>query len=529
MAAVDRHAIDVCGVPGAALMERAGQAVVDFVLAEYPNVRRPLVVCGSGNNGGDGFVIARVLEERRGEIRARILLVGDRARYGEDARLHLEKAEAASIEIVQTREPSRIERLCAASDLIVDAVFGVGLSRPVEGELADVLAVIGASAAPIVAADIPSGVCSTSGRELGVSVPADAIVTFGLPKQGLALHPSSARIHVADIGFPPVAVSAVRIAQRCLTHRAVLARLPDRRAAGHKGTFGHVLVIGGATGKLGAPCLSALGAMRTGAGLVTVAVAESLVAIAATKLLEAMTLPIPDEGSGYIGDQRLVLDTLARAARARDVVVIGPGLGTAPQTRRGVEAFLAELDRPAVVDADALNVFSRAHGGDPARLASPHPRVLTPHPGEAARLLDCTTPEIEHDRPAAARELARATGAIVLLKGARTLIAAPSGELFINPTGGPALAAGGSGDVLAGAIGALLAQGVDPLYAAASGAYLHGLAGSPEVVGLLASEVATRIPQRWHALLAQGGEDTDDDARTLRAFPDPALPLARGD
>jgi NAD(P)H-hydrate epimerase len=302
----------------------------------------------------------------------------------------------------------------------------------------------------------------------------------------------------------------VPVRQRVWTARAAAARVPARPAGSHKGSFGHVLVIGGSEGKTGAAVLAAEGALHTGAGLVTVAAPRSLHAVFESQLTEAMSLPLEDGGDAAFGSAALA--AALEAAAARDVVVLGPGLGASQASAQAAREFLAALDRPAVVDADGLNAFA----GEPEALRSAAPRVLTPHPGEMGRLLGTSSAEVQADRVAAARALARRSGAVTVLKGARTLVAQPDGELLVNPTGGPGLATGGTGDVLAGVIGALLAQGLAPHDAAGLGAWLHGRAGERLGPVTVARAVAEELPAVLGELRA-AAEDTGE-RHLLRRF-----------
>jgi len=496
MRAIDRDAIEKRGIPARLLMENAGRAVAQAIRRRYPHVERPLVLCGSGNNGGDGLVVARALHESDSRIEPCVVTYGSAQNRSRETAANLELWLQGRGPVVHAPSGERLRELLGAADLVVDALFGVGLSRPIEGEIADAIAAANEALAPRVAIDVPSGLCSDSGRTLGARMEADLIVTLGLPKLGLALRPlPDCALWIADIGFPRDSRDAIRVPQWWLTPDAVARRLPERPIDGHKGTFGHVLIVAGSEGKTGAAALSARGALRAGAGLVTVATPRATQPILAMQLLEAMTFPLRDVGEGIV-KEGVVPELLAQLA-TRDVLVIGPGLGTAATTALCVRHLLAQTDRPAVVDADALNSFE----GDPESLRGPGPRILTPHPGEAARLLRCSVPELQDQRADAARTLAARSEAFVVLKGARSLIAAPDGRLVINPTGGPGLASGGSGDVLSGVLGALIAQGLDAFDAAVVGTYLHGRAGELRSVGLLAHEVADRIPRVWQELL----------------------------
>lgn len=511
MGRIDAYAIEACGVPARLLMEAAGRAVAQAVWRLYPEARRPLVACGGGNNGGDGFVVARLLRERGNACEPLVLSLGRPERHSAEARENLELLMRAGAEILVSPDAKEVATAALSCDMLVDAVFGVGLSRPVEGALEEVLRVLSRSGLPSLAVDLPSGISSDTGAPLGFALEAEAIVTLGLPKLGLAQRPWSGEIWVADIGLPEAALEQAGVRQRVMTRAAAAALLPSRPAEGHKGTFGHVLVVGGSEGKTGAAVLAAEGALRTGAGLVTVAAPRPLNPILEVKLTEAMSLPVGDERP-FFG--AAAIEALLAEARARDALVLGPGIGRHPETERAARELLASMEGPVVVDADALNAFADR----PEELRGPGLRVLTPHPGEAARLLARSNTELQGDRVGAARELASRSGAVVLLKGARSVTAAPDGEVWLNPTGGPGLASGGTGDVLAGVVGALLGQGLVPLDAARLGAYLHGLAGDlGPPAGGVASEVASRIPVAWREV--QRGDSERDDPGPLARFP----------
>jgi NAD(P)H-hydrate epimerase len=512
MGRIDAYAIEQVGLPGRLLMESAGRGVAYAIRCRYPEVRRPLVVCGAGNNGGDGFVVARVLREWDRSVRPLVAALGDPERRSEEARENFALLASSEIECLEVKAAEDLERPLDAADLVVDAVFGLGLARPVEGLYAEALRAMARAAAPRVAVDVPSTLSSDTGEAFGPDLAPELIVTLGLPKLGLAARPLEAEIVVADIGLPAAARLAVDPQQHVLTPGAARARLPRRPAAGHKGSFGHVLVVAGSTGKTGAAALAATGALRSGAGLVTVAVPASLNPVLEVKLTEAMTLPVSEAVAGALGEG--AAEVLLSEAASRSATVVGPGLGTDPGTVRALERLLGALERPAVVDADALNAFA----GRPEALRGRGARVLTPHPGEMARLLGLGVAEVQRDRIGSARRLASASGAVVVHKGARSVIAGPDARVFVNPTGGPGLGTGGTGDVLAGMIGALLGQGLAPLDAAALGVYLHGLAGDlAPAVGGSAGDLAERIPDAWQRLSDLEGEA--DDPGLVRHFP----------
>jgi NAD(P)H-hydrate epimerase len=518
MRALDRHTIDTLRVPGDVLMESAGRAVVQAVLALLSPGDTVLVVCGPGNNGGDGLVVARHLHALGVPVCAALLS----DRLAGDAAPQLARARAAGValESRRWRPPT--------SGVIVDALFGTGLARALSGDARAAVRRINAvrSARPdalrVVAIDLPSGISSETGQVLGAAVAADATVTLGLPKLGLAFEPGrrlAGRITVARIGIADAA-PGVRADASLWTRAGAAAALPARPADAHKGTFGHALLVAGSEGKTGAAALCAEGAARAGAGLVTLACPAGLNDILEAKVTEAMTAPLPDTGERQFA--AAAEEGIVALAAARDAVGLGPGIGRARETVGLVRALAKRLDLPLALDADGVVAFAGELDLLRGRRA---PTVLTPHPGEAAAVLGVRTAQINADRAAAARDLARRSGAVVVLKGAATAIAAPDGELIVNPTGGPALATGGTGDVLLGIVTGLLAQGLPALRAAALAAYLHGAAGDRIAArrgdtGLLAHELLLALPVVITAL--RDGPPPDPFERELAApFPGP--------
>ncbi len=460
MRALDRATIDDVGIAAFTLMETAGRGVAEVAMQtiSQPDTDRIAVVCGPGNNGGDGFVAARVLLGH--DIDACAYLTVPRDKIKGDAATHLAILERAGGVVRMADTPERLELVrgeIETAALVIDAVFGIGLERTVEGHFAEVIATIN-RACQRLALDIPSGVHTDTGRVLGVAVDAQRTVTMAALKPALVSAPGFARagqIAVIDIGVPPGVLATQAVCAGVVEDRDVMSWLPKIAAMDHKGTRGHVLVIGGMPGMRGAGRLASIAALRAGAGLVTLASADH---------------PTADDSvmTRSIDPERDLGALLERKA----AIVIGPGLGTSAEAQRWVAQVLA-CGVPAVLDADALH--------DPAAIANAAgPVVITPHPGEAARLLGTTADAIEADRFAAARALAAKTRAVVVLKGARTIVCDGTlGDDFcsINPTGGPALATGGSGDVLAGVIGALLAQRLPAHDAARAGVFVHGRAG----------------------------------------------------
>jgi NAD(P)H-hydrate epimerase len=516
MRALDRHTIETLGVPGELLMESAGRAVAQAVLEGSGPESEVVAVCGTGNNGGDGLVAARHLQLLG--VPVRVALVGDPASLAKDASANLVRARAAGVPIGEgSFEPPQ-------RGVLIDAVFGTGLSRRVEGAPAVALRRMRAAreACRIVAVDLPSGLDGDTGQPWGDVPEADLTVTLGLPKLGLALEPGrslAGAIRVARIGIADEA-PGVEPAAELWTHAAAGRQLPPRPAAGHKGTFGHVLVIAGSRGKSGAAALAAEGAARAGAGLVTIACPASIADVLAAKCTEVMTAPVPDTAEESFGASAETL--LLQLARERDVVALGPGLGTRRETQDLVRRLVGSLDLPLVLDADGLNAVAEQPSLLKGRRA---PSILTPHPGEAARLLGRTAAEVNRDRVAAARFLAGQTGAVVVLKGAATVVASPEGRIVVNATGGPVLGTGGTGDVLTGIVAGLLAQGMAPVLAASLGAYLHGFAGDRLAAragpsGVLAGEIARELPRAARALRQHAAEPQGPRLRAGRVHGD---------
>jgi NAD(P)H-hydrate epimerase len=472
MRALDRATIDDIGIPALALMETAGRAVAAAARAMLGEARGPVaVVCGPGNNGGDGFVCTRVL--RDAGLDAIAYLAAPRAKIAGSALAHLEILERAGGLVRSIESPRALADVAGELDraaLVVDALFGIGAVRAIEGHLADVVAAINRGARRL-AVDVPSGLDADTGVAAGAAVIADRTVTMAALKICLVGAPGFARagqVEVAEIGVP-AGVLATQVVRAALVEAADVARWWPRAAAmDHKGTRGHVLVLGGMPGMRGAGRLAASAALRAGAGLVTLAATGDVTA------------------EDSVMTRSIDRDSLGEAIAGKAAIVIGPGLGQSEAAATWLGEVLA-AGVPAVLDADALQLLA---GIVTAAQRATAPLVLTPHPGEAARLLGTTIAEVEADRMAAARTLAARTHAVVVLKGARTIVCdgiAGDELCTINPTGGPELATGGSGDVLAGVIGALLAQGVAPADAARAAVYVHGLAGAK-----LAAELGSR-------------------------------------
>jgi len=513
MRGADRRAIDDLGIPASDLMESAGRAVAEALRARFPLTRRPLFLCGKGNNGGDGFVAARRLLD----LAPRVLLVGPRSGVKGEARARMEAFESAGgrVEVAETAGDWRHLMKDRATDIIVDAILGTGLREAPSGlaclAIADVVAWVAARQLPVVAVDVPSGLSSDSGTVPWESIRATLTVCLQAPKRCHALPAASERcgeVWVVDIGIPRAVLAEAASRLAWIEASDVAALYPVRGPGSHKGTYGHLLVIAGSVGKTGAAVLAATAALRSGVGLVTVATPSLALPTVAAGRPEAMTEPLPATPEGTLSAEG-VERALALAA-ARSAVVIGPGIGASDEVRRFVEAFVPRCPVPLLVDADGLNALASSLGGAAVLLARRSwPTVVTPHPGEMARLSGTTTAQVQDRRLEEAEAFARASGAVVVLKGHRTLVARPDGECAVNPTGNPGLAKGGTGDVLAGMAGALLARGNEAWSAACAAVYLHGFAGDRAAErigaeGLLAGDLSEEIPGALRSLVAHG-------------------------
>ncbi len=502
MQEIDRVSIEEIGIPSLVLMERAGLAVVRRIKECYEG-SPVVVVAGGGNNGGDGLVVARELFRQGYDVTA--FVTTERERLSEDCRSQLEIAERIGVPVRVNQLP-KIQHL--RGRLIVDALFGTGLNRPIREPLSTLIERINRAGTQVVAVDIPSGVSADTGGVLGIAVRADITVTFGLPKVGHLLYPGrhyTGRLYVEDIGFPEALLQSDSIKTELVEAPQVRSALPYRDPAGHKGTFGHVLVVGGSVGKTGAALMTARASLKIGAGLVTVGIPED--ALGGLSVVEEMTLPLPSTPVGTVS--REATEEILRFIHERaDVLAVGPGLGRQEETMELVVEVIRGSTVPVVVDADALYALSRLGKGvyDFLYNEVSSPLVLTPHPAEMGRLLSRDAREVDRDRLEVARYFAARTGMCVVLKGAPTVVASPEEYCYINSTGGSSLATAGSGDILTGMIAGLIAQGVAPLEAAIAGVWLHGLAGdigASKVTeySFTASDILTFLPEALKSLL----------------------------
>ena len=513
MREIDRRTIEKFGIPGQVLMERAGMAVASKIRELFAQ-KKTIVLAGGGNNGGDGIVVARELFNSGWHVK--VLLFAKQNKLSPDCLSQFRSAKQAGV-------PVEIRAGITGGDLhsalVVDALFGTGLNKEVKGNLTEVISLLNRTDSPVLSVDIPSGISADSGEVMGVAVKADYTVTFGLPKRGHLLYPGAnytGKLFIENIGFPGELLASDDLTVELLERQYVCQLIPERPRCSHKGDYGHVLVVAGSKGKTGAAFMAAKACMRAGAGLVTVGVPESLADIVQSRVTEEMTLPLPDAGGGTLSSKAssVILRFLAEKA---DVLCIGPGIGVSDETRRLLAELITSSRAPMVIDADGINsvddmaLFGKAHS----------PVLLTPHPGEMARLLNKKAPplgrgsrksgarelrsHIEQERIATGLSFSQETGAYLLLKGVPTVLAEPGGKAYINPTGNPGMATGGTGDVLTGMLSSFIGQGLNPTDAAILGVYMHGLAGDiaadkKGAHSLIASDIIDSLPEAFKCL-----------------------------
>ncbi len=485
MRKMDQTAVETYEIPGVVLMENAGREVALAVknMWEFQkkdkrpaNTTKVVLFCGKGNNGGDGLVAARHLANMGFDTN--VFIIANPSSITGDAAINLKIANNMGLKIKiidEKTDLNTIMEMTSSASILVDAILGTGLKGEVRGIARNVIAMINKLETPVIAVDIPSGICGETGKVLGNAVKAEQTVTMASPKMGLLLYPGTeyvGKLIVADIGMPINLVESTEAEAELLDYKWVSSCFKEYPPDAHKGTFGKVFVIAGSCGMTGAATLSAEAAVRSGAGLVTAGIPESLNDILEIKLTEAMTIPLSETPDRCISVA--ALDRALQFANKSNVVVLGPGLSTKNETKQFVRQFALNCKVPMVIDADGLNALAEY---PEALNKAQAPVIITPHPGEMARLLSATLSEVQRNRISSVKTAAKRFGCTVVLKGARTLIATSEGKLFINPTGNAGMATGGSGDVLSGIIGAFLARGMKPYEAAAAGVYLHGLAG----------------------------------------------------
>jgi hydroxyethylthiazole kinase-like uncharacterized protein yjeF len=500
MVFIDKTAIEKYGIPGVVLMENAAAAVTDEAVKMLgePRGKNVLIVAGKGNNGGDGFAVARHLFNRGAEVS--VYVIPSMKEAAGDALTNLKiilNLGIKTYEIPENGDTDHFKKLTAHSDLVVDALFGTGLKGPVTGIAADIIAIINSIAKKVLSVDIPSGVDGETGACEGEAINADCTVTFCLPKIGLLIPPGcekAGRLRVADISIPESAVNEAGISVETIEKDSVRQLLPARKKQSHKGDYGKALIISGSVGMTGSGCLAASAALKSGAGLVYLSVPSSLAAIYGSSVPEPVLLPMEDNGSGYMAEN--ATDILDDILSGKDIIAAGPGLSTRTGSRKLIRKLLETAEQPLVLDADALNIIAE----DKSILRSiRNMAAVTPHPGEMARLAGVSAEQVQKNRLSVARQFAAEWNVVTVLKGYRTLVACPDGTVYINMSGNPGMATAGSGDVLTGVIAGLAGQGMKLSQAAVAGVYLHGLAGDKAAedlgeYGLTATDILNRIP-----------------------------------
>jgi ADP-dependent NAD(P)H-hydrate dehydratase / NAD(P)H-hydrate epimerase len=515
MQSVDRLTTERYGVPSLTLMENAGRSVVKFLHQRFSPLEGQdiVILCGKGNNGGDGMVVARMLRELG--IEPRVLLLGDPERLSGDADTNYKRLTQSGLPATVANHNSwqEIKGKLSNASLVIDAIVGTGLSKPLGGFLLEVtrdLPVVFPKA-KIVAIDLPTGVSADSGKLIGECVRADASVTFTAPKFAHVFPPACQQIGewvVRPIGTPPEALEENPDFFLNILHPEDLEWIVQpRKLEAHKGSFGHVLVVGGSVGKTGAAAMAAKAALRAGAGLVTIATPKSALPIIAPLSMEVMTEPLPETDSGTVSLRALEEGLLDSLLEGKSVLAVGPGLGRHPETMELVRELVNRSEMPIVLDADGLNAFA---GCIETLRVGQRVRVLTPHPGEMGRLAGRSTSDIVIHRLDVAREFARGHGVQLVLKGFRTLTASPDGQVWVNPTGNPGMATGGSGDVLTGIAAGLLAQYPErlPREVTVASVYLHGLAGDIAArelgeASMIAGDILEALPGAYQEIKLQ--------------------------
>jgi NAD(P)H-hydrate epimerase len=508
MRAIDARAI-AAGCPSIKLMENAGKAVVQAIKSHYgPGEPKSVsIFCGKGNNGGDGLVVARFLTQEK--IKVKVFLLAKKERLTPDPKTNLDRALKKNIDVIEigsARNLKKFRHQFKDSGLIVDAILGTGLKGVPRSLESSAIQAINTLRKPVVSVDIPSGVEGSTGRVPGEAVRASLTVTFGLPKVGVVVYPGAeyvGKLKVADIGIPKRFLKDKKLNMNLLTAEEISSSLPPRRPDTHKGTYGHLFILAGSVGMTGAAALASraaaicFGALRSGVGLVTLGIPESLNEIMEVKLTESMSLPLPETEARTLslGAEEKIVEFSGKVS----ALALGPGLSMGEETQQLVRNLIRRISCPLLADADALNA-SRFHLPLLRKV-----RIITPHPGEMARLIGKKTKEVQKNRLKIAGDFARTYRTIVVLKGARTVIATPEGNIYINPTGNPGMASAGMGDLLTGIIGSFLAQNKEPLEAAKLGVYIHGLAADLAVrqkgaESLIASDILEKLPRAFKTL-----------------------------
>ncbi len=479
MRKIDRLTIEGYGVPSLVLMERAGLAVAAKVKELFPPLphQKITVIAGSGNNGGDGLVVARILQNWGYGVK--VLILAEKNALSPDCAVQYQITSHFGIKVEFTPTISNADLHNA---VVIDAIFGTGINKPVNANLIKIFNQIKSSGISVVSVDIPSGISSDTGEVLGGAIKADYTVTFGLPKMGHFLYPGAGyagRLFVENIGFDSRILQSEDLKVDLIQKDIISGMITPRQKYSHKGDYGHVLIIAGSKGKTGAALLSAKACLRSGAGLVTLGVPESLIDIIQGRITEEMTLPLEDSGKGTLSSNAID-EILSFASGKIDAIAVGPGIGVTDDTQKLIAKLIKNSPVPLVIDADGINSLS---ANADILLRAKSAVIITPHPGEMARFYSSVfkqeykTVDIERNRIGVSKNLSSEYNIYVVLKGVPSIIASPNGDVFINSTGNPGMATAGTGDVLTGIIASLLGQGLTPLNASVSGVYIHGLAG----------------------------------------------------
>ncbi|MDP4179979.1 MAG: NAD(P)H-hydrate dehydratase [Bacillota bacterium] len=497
---IDSEAINKIGIPSIVLMENAALKVVEEVLKGFDSIcgKRIIVIAGKGNNGGDAFAAARHLYNKGALVK--VFLTSQKSDIKNDPAINLKIIEKMKIETVELTDSSQIfdlEMELEGCDLILDGIFGTGFKGQVKGLIDEIIDAINNSGKLTIAIDIPSGINGENGKIEGKCIKADKTVTFVLPKIGLSVYPGcdyTGELAVSDIGIPDFIIKSLNIKTNIICKEEVSSIIPVRSSQSSKGDYGRVFIVSGSTGMIGSGCLCANAALRSGAGLVYLGVPASLAGIYQSHLLEPITFPLEDHTKGYLADESC--GEILKKMQNMKVLAIGPGLSTNENIKEIMINIFENSSIPLVLDADALNAVSE----DISMLKKIKvPCVITPHPGEMSRLLGISIKDIQNDRIKLAMKFADKYNVITVLKGMRTIIALPDGNIHINPTGNPGMATAGTGDVLTGIIAGFIGQGMEPEKAAIAGVYIHGLAGDMTAEkmgqhGLIAGDLVKELP-----------------------------------
>ena len=506
---IDSFAINKVGIPGIVLMENAALRLLDEILADLRSIggKKVVILAGKGNNGGDAFAAARHLVVRGYEIE--VYVTAEKESITGDARINYDILTAMGIETLKLNSACQLGALglsLGSADLIIDGIFGTGFKGKIEGIIADVIGLVNSSGKRVLSIDIPSGVNGETGKVGGGCIKADKTVTFALPKVGLVVHPGcdhTGELVIADIGIPPKAIESQNISMNIIEQACIRGVLGKRTANSNKGSYGKIFVVSGSPGMTGAGCLTAKAALRSGAGLAYIGVPAALSHVYDTAVIEAITVPFEDNGTGRFS-KGCIPEIIARMEKMT-ALAVGPGMGVSDAVVEIVSNIISKAKMPVVLDADGLNALS----ADITILQKLQCKlVITPHPGEMARLSGISIEDVQNNRIEVAREFALKWKAITVLKGSRTVVACPDGSIYINTSGNAGMATAGTGDVLTGIIAGLMGQGANPEEAAIGGVFLHGHAGDLAAVdkgqhGLIAGDLVEYLPYAIKGVLGQ--------------------------